>query len=76
MLLHPNSPITFIYFDKTIKKLATFSSLFRITSDEFLPGVIRIVCLISYKISILTELFRYNTWVTNKKQEKVLLWYN
>ena len=23
-----------------------------------------------------TFLFRYNTWVTNKKQEKVLLWYN
>ena len=22
------------------------------------------------------ELLRYNTWVTNKKQEKVLLWYN
>ena len=21
-------------------------------------------------------LFRYNTWVTNKKQEKALLWYN
>ena len=21
-------------------------------------------------------MFRYNTWVTNKKQEKVLLWYN
>ena len=23
-----------------------------------------------------TKLLRYNTWVTNKKQEKVLLWYN
>ena len=21
-------------------------------------------------------MLRYNTWVTNKKQEKVLLWYN
>ena len=24
----------------------------------------------------LEKVFRYNTWVTNKKQEKVLLWYN
>ena len=25
---------------------------------------------------IIANLLRYNTWVTNKKQEKVLLWYN
>ena len=34
--------------------------------------------VIIYRLLLIKHAFllRYNTWVTNKKQEKVLLWYN
>ena len=45
-------------------------------SDCRIDNLLRVKTTAINSDRIVILVLRYNTWVTNKKQEKVLLWYN